>query len=982
MRRVFLASLLVAATARADHLRVDYVRESLTGTYTRYQQFIGGIEVVGGERIEGPRGVHESLARRGFSHVESAVASAHRGDLVYVNAGGIARLAIREKSGGARPVLTFFDASTGEVLRTEALAFNASGRVFDVNPVAGLNDHSLQDHNNSASAVPDAAYAVVDLPGLAPSGALTGINVQIVDAEAPFTMRADASQPLLFDRSDPRFEEVNAYFHVDRSQRYLQSLGYTGQRRVVNYAIPVDAHALDGKDNSFFLTGAVRGRGQLFFGDGGTDDAEDSDIMIHEFAHAIHESIAPDAFNGSPASQARALAEGFADYWAFSAKYARAIASGSDPYCIGDWDARCGNDDADQRCGYAVGATCLRRVDSAKTMDDFLPLESSGMEHRNGEIWSSALREIHVALVGRYGLDQGRRAADTTLIESLFGTPTDPTFAGEARKLLAADLALTGGVNSDVICRAMTERRILAVGDCGAPPRGERTVLQSATSIIHIDDPRAIADLTVRVQTNGAAGSVKLIAPDETSVLLTVNPRIDATYGLDAVSVEPLSVLQNHSAAGDWTLVVEGAQLRSWSLSIRYAGDVRLATRPVTGGLRKHIPAVAHVIGAADALFVSDVRVFNRSNSSASLLAIFTPSGADGTTAFAAVRLVIEPQAVMVLNDVVRGTLLTSGIGQLELLGDTDRVIVNSRTYTIAGDATYGETIPGFDTAAAGADEIAPLQNATDYRSNVGVAEVGGRGGVVRFSFFTAGGVLLGSLDLPVAAYGHAQARVPVLATDFRAEVTVLSGNPLVLAYGSVVDNRSGDATTIPAARLPQSPETVAIPATSGLGAGGTNWHTDLWQTTAAGKVNVVRDAAKTLEALFSDSADIVSSRTYTTTDRGTCGEFIPAIHEPLPAPQELIGIEQSDRFRTNLGLVNFGSAPAAATVVVYDASGRELARSTPTVAGRSLQQLPLATIVATTLTNGRIEIRGAVAAYASVIDNGTKDPSYIAGQY
>src|ERR1051325_503319 len=157
------------------------------------------------------------------------------------------RTIVRERP--LEPVAHYYDAETGVEIRTEPLFWTAKGRVFAPNPVAKLNDPSLRDRNNLASAVPDAAYSIVDLPDLPSAGPLIGPNVAIVDSERPFTVHADAGAPLLFDRSQPQFEEVNAYFHIDRSQRYMQSIGFRGTRRLVDYAIPVDPHAARGGDH-------------------------------------------------------------------------------------------------------------------------------------------------------------------------------------------------------------------------------------------------------------------------------------------------------------------------------------------------------------------------------------------------------------------------------------------------------------------------------------------------------------------------------------------------------------------------------------------------------------------------------------------------------------------------------------------------------------------------------------------------------------
>src|SRR5438132_2770422 len=450
-----------------------------------------------------------------------------------------------------------------------------------------------------------------------------------------------------------------------------------------------------------------------------------------------------------------------------------------------------------------------------------------------------------MSLVVTRGVEQGRRMADIIVLEGLFGTPSNPTFAVQARKLLAADQALNGGANANVICRAMTTRGILALGECGAPPRGEITIFQSATSTIRVSDSRAIDDIAVRVQTEGF-GAVTLVAPDGTTVVLTKASQSDATFGLNALPVQSLAALRNRSAAGDWKLIVDGARLRSWSLLIKFAGDAPQATRPMSDVGRKYIPAVAHVLGAANTLFLSDVWICNRSDFPLALTAIFTPSAVDGMTQFAAVQLAMEPRQIMVLNDVIGTTLQTSGTGQLEVLGNTDRFIATSRAYTPSAGATYGQTIPSFEISDAGANEIAPLQNTSDFRSNVGAAEISGDGGVVRFTFFNASGAIVGSSDAFIPPFGHIQTRVPVVGSNLRAEISILAGTPRLIAYGSVVDNLSGDAITIPAFRLPQQRETVAVPVIHAAGAGGTTWRTDLWRTSATGSVTVQNDAGAT----------------------------------------------------------------------------------------------------------------------------------------
>ena len=268
--------MLALLTAAALVTRLDRIQESLTGPHYHYQQFTNGVPLLDGD---GTAMAYE----RGALHVNGTLHIVRK-SIVYARP--------------LEPYAEFRDVQSNELLRRVPLFWTAKARVFDVNPVAQLNAPALQDQNDASSAVPAAAYKEVDV-----DPALSGPNAAIVDLEQPTNTPVDPSQPLTFDRQQQQFEEVNAYFQIDRAQRYLQSLGYTGARRLVNYAVPVDPHAANSTDNSYYIPSSTPGRGALYFGDGGTDDAEDSDIMLHEFMHVVQDWIAPGAFGGESREQ-------------------------------------------------------------------------------------------------------------------------------------------------------------------------------------------------------------------------------------------------------------------------------------------------------------------------------------------------------------------------------------------------------------------------------------------------------------------------------------------------------------------------------------------------------------------------------------------------------------------------------------------------------------------------------------------------------
>ncbi len=1079
MRRLLfsLVLLLTAAAVHAQDLRLDYERESLVGTYRHYTQYVDGLPVVGGEVIErvdhdgSVRELHRAIAqaapKRALIAKSDALAGVPSGllrdeQLVAVNVNGEARPAWRVvvEQNPHEPVAHYVDAATGAILRSQPLFahITAKGRVFDPNPVAKLNDPSLRDQNNSAAAVPDAAYSLVDLLDLNPTGMLIGPNVQIVDTDSPATPHADAAQPLLFDRSQPQFEEVNVYFHIDRGQRYMQSLGYTGARRVVGYSIPVDPHSLSGADNSLYVGSTLTpGQGKLYFGDGGVDDAEDSDIVMHEFFHSVEDWIAPSVFFGTSASQSRAMGEGFSDYWAFSSNYEPGLASGRDQYCIADWDARCGGDDAAEECGYAVDADCLRRVDGTKTMNDYINGATSGTEHKNGEIWSSALREIFDDLVRRHGVTDGRRMADTLVLESMFGAPSDPTYAVIALKLLDADRALNGGSHASAICTAFTTRLILGSSDCNPAPHGEVTLFQSTqqglaipdntpagiTSTLDLTDSRTIDSLSVNVNiAHPSRGDLQIVltAPDGTTAILQ-NPSTDhapaaqVTYGVDADPAERLDVFRGRAANGRWTLTVRDLQaqnsgtLLSWALAITFTGDVAATTRPTLFSPRKHIAAVAHAAGALGTTWQTDVRLFNGGATTANVTAIFTHAGEDGWNQFAAVKLSVAPQQVMALDDVVSATMRTSGVGQLEFLGDTGELAVTSRTYTHANGGTYGQFIPAVSTLDASMVAYVPqVQSTDDFRTNVGFAEVAGGSGTVHVTLFEAAtGSILSAQDIAVVPFDQVQ--FPATGRPLMtAELRVTSGDARILAYGSVIDNHSGDPVYV-AAKAPIGGAFVA-PVISQPGVS-SFWRSDVFltaPTSVGGTFDLTYVDAVTGESVvkhgsvaarqavrLDDVVDnyfgrsggfgtvradlsgalVATSRTFTTSTGGTFGQFIPLTHlgvldgpvtDVFFGPRELLQVERSSAFRTNIGAINTTDSNEVLRFTLFDTGGRALGSTDRTIGPLRAVQFPLDSLTSSPVVNGRVEVQvlagaGRALAWASVVDNITGDPIFVPAQ-
>jgi Fungalysin metallopeptidase (M36)/Fungalysin/Thermolysin Propeptide Motif len=247
-------------------------------------------------------------------------------------------------------------------------------------------------------------------------------------------------------RSQDRFEALMTYFHIDRAQRYIQDLGFgRGGGAGINKRKQVAVADAFTDDNSFFspLTRMIR------YGSGGVDDAEDADVILHEYGHAIQD----DQVRGFGYSyQAGAIGEGFGDYWAAVMSSRSPGTSNRDDVCIFEWDGVSWG-----RFVSKFNRNCGRRADGNQTRDQ--AEDSCEFEiHCVGEFWSSSLWDLRDLV--------GGRAFDRILLSSQFMYAADEHFDEAVVALIAADQALTGGANKDLICGEMETQREIEVGDC------------------------------------------------------------------------------------------------------------------------------------------------------------------------------------------------------------------------------------------------------------------------------------------------------------------------------------------------------------------------------------------------------------------------------------------------------------------------------------------------------------------------------------
>ena len=387
-------------------------RQSLLGTHVWYQQTYKGIPVFGGfyathtaagkttvddgrKQITGLATSAAGIsAQRAKAGVADRLGKQPAGAELVVVPGATAKLAwmtLTPTRGGTFRSLV--DAGSGKVLKEENTARRADGkgRVFDPNPVVRLQNESLTDNDDADYPALRKAYRTVRLTKLDKhKTTLQGAYANNLSADAVTSPR----RVYTFNRSQPGFEQVMAYYSITSAEEYIHRLGF----RDVNNE-PQDYLTTGFTDDNSYYDPAVDA---ITFGTGGVDDAEDNEVIWHEYGHAIQDDQVP-GFGES--EEAGAIGEGFGDYWAVTMSQATSRNTATTPWaCVMDWDSTSYTEDTPH---------CLRRTDGPKVY----PGDLDGEVHDDGEIWSHALWDVNRAL--------GRTTANRIVLESQFYfTPT------------------------------------------------------------------------------------------------------------------------------------------------------------------------------------------------------------------------------------------------------------------------------------------------------------------------------------------------------------------------------------------------------------------------------------------------------------------------------------------------------------------------------------------------------------------------------
>lgn len=219
------------------------------------------------------------------------------------------------------------------------------------------------------------------------------------------------------------------------------------------------------------------------------------------------------------------------------------------------------------------------------------------------------------------------------------------------------------------------------------------------------------------------------------------------------------------------------------------------------------IPAVGRTAGAGNTFWRSDVTIFNPGVTTLNLAISYLPQGSDNRNATAR-GAVIYAGTSATISDVLTWLGAGNGTGALRIqwTGSSIGPVVTSRTYTprASDGGTFGQSIDPIEPRHFSSGQIVTgLRSDSQFRSNAGFVNGSSETLTARVALVSESGQELGSSFVTLAPRSQIQASLsnlfPSISVATLGHVTLraeASGNAL-FAYGSVVDNFSGDPVFI-----------------------------------------------------------------------------------------------------------------------------------------------------------------------------------------
>lgn len=236
----------------------------------------------------------------------------------------------------------------------------------------------------------------------------------------PFVVRYKDS--LLVKRNTDIFKQEMALYHINQYQNYIQSLGFKNLKN----QLWVDPLGDFGEDSRFEFSTE---NPYILLGIGGIPDAEDADVITHEYTHAVAFYIAPNTIDGE---ERIGIDEGNADIMAVL--YSRKL-SDYNWRKVFNWD---GNETWNGR----------NTLNTKNYLNDFVL-----QRYSLGNIWSGAVTDIAEEI----GID----TTVTLLLTAMASLQTNMTIPQFANMFIQADSILYNKYHYGSIKNSFVNRKII-----------------------------------------------------------------------------------------------------------------------------------------------------------------------------------------------------------------------------------------------------------------------------------------------------------------------------------------------------------------------------------------------------------------------------------------------------------------------------------------------------------------------------------------
>jgi hypothetical protein len=270
-----------------------------------------------------------------------------------------------------------------------------------------------------------------------PYNRLNGTYVKVENEDGAEAVAA-AGLKFYYADNNTHFDEVNCYHAVDKVYRYFKDLGFRGftvnnvygKAATPKGQIRANVHVGSNFDNAFYDPAT----GEIYFGDGShpgnpnglRDLAKESDVIFHEFGHAVLDELRP----GISGIDGRALHEAYADYFACS------FTNPPEPQ-LGEY--------------VKPGSGMIRNLNNTNTYPG-----APTAPHTRGLVWGGACWDLRKKV--------GGEVADYLIFGSLLLiTTTAPTYKYAKDKILAIDAAYCGGEYNAIIKNIFETQRGIPV---------------------------------------------------------------------------------------------------------------------------------------------------------------------------------------------------------------------------------------------------------------------------------------------------------------------------------------------------------------------------------------------------------------------------------------------------------------------------------------------------------------------------------------